>query len=88
MSTELQILLGICASLITVLTVIVIVGRWSGSHDSRIDSLEHEVKRLRDWRHSGVNFQASVEALQHLTTEVNQMMAEMRRMLGRGPDRR
>jgi len=57
----LQIVLAVCATAVTVGGLLVAFGRDSGITKAEIDTLRHEVDRLREWRHSGVNFQQAVQ---------------------------
>ena len=47
----LAITLAVCASAITVISLLVQIGRRYGSDRGSLDALEMEVARLREWRH-------------------------------------
>lgn len=59
----LAITLGICGVSVTLMTVLVKLGAWSGADAARLVTLEGEVKTLREWRHTAGNLQMNMAAL-------------------------
>lgn len=63
MPAWLQILLAVCATAITIGGLLVAFGRDSGITKAEIDSLKHEIDRLREWRHATGNFQQAMQVI-------------------------
>jgi hypothetical protein len=87
MSTELQAVLGIAASVVALIQVLTAFGWFGGSLSTRIVRAEAEIEKLRLWRHEIGNLRDVMGKLEVLTEDLLRLTERVERLRDRWGDR-